>query len=304
MQKADAVNWIDAPKNSDGCVILTNAELGIPGIRMFGKGYARKAEPALVAHYHANCLEFVFIENGTYHFTVNNQSYDLSGGDMFITLPNEVHDTGTENITVNAIYWFQIDTSNPDAFFYLVKEEAQNIMYHLNNLKTRVIRPDAPKTRSLLAQVFALFSPSSQQTRNTGAFLLLFFICQLLDDTFTRIDRLTRDIWCVIHYIQDNLSLAYNLDQLAGVAGLSTSRFKQKFKTQLGMSPREYINAEKVKSAKQMLKEGKPVARIAEDLGFMSNSYFSVFFHRYVGYSPRQYRDKNRAASNRRYGKG
>jgi hypothetical protein len=64
----EAINWIDQSKQSDGCTILTTAELGIPGIRMFGKGHARKAEPALAAHYHADCLEFVYVENGTYHF--------------------------------------------------------------------------------------------------------------------------------------------------------------------------------------------------------------------------------------------
>ena len=46
----DAINWVDLPVHADGRIVLTRAELGIPGLRMFGKHHTQRAIPALQPH--------------------------------------------------------------------------------------------------------------------------------------------------------------------------------------------------------------------------------------------------------------
>ena len=79
------------------------------------------------------------------------------------------------------------------------------------------------------------------------------------------------------------------MEQLAKVANLSVSRFKQKFKSQMGLPPREYVNAERMRAAEVLLQEGLTVMEAAMELGFSSSNYFAVVFRRHMGCSPREY---------------
>jgi len=79
------------------------------------------------------------------------------------------------------------------------------------------------------------------------------------------------------------------MEQLARIANMSVSSFKQKFKSQMGLPPREYINAERIRAAGAMLQEGFSVVDTAMELGFSSSNYFAVVFRRHQGCSPREY---------------
>ena len=81
------------------------------------------------------------------------------------------------------------------------------------------------------------------------------------------------------------------MEDLAEMAFLSVSRFKQKFKAELGTSPRNFINFYKIEAAKEMLEQGHSVTETALALNFSSSNYFSSVFHRYTCRSPSQYRE-------------
>ena len=101
--------------------------------------------------------------------------------------------------------------------------------------------------------------------------------------------RITPDIGRATNYIMEHIQEELSMEELAQTALLSVSRFKQKFKLQLGISPRNFINLRKVEAAKRLLQEGHSVTQVAMDLGFSSSNYFSSVFRRYTSYSPSQY---------------
>ena len=79
------------------------------------------------------------------------------------------------------------------------------------------------------------------------------------------------------------------MEHLAQIANMSVSHFKQKFKSQMGLPPREFINAERIRAAESMLLEGFSVVDTAMELGFSSSNYFAVVFRRHLGRSPREF---------------
>lgn len=113
-------------------------------------------------------------------------------------------------------------------------------------------------------------------------------ILSLKDNMFTD----TR-IGSVIKYIKDNLTNKdITVDTLAAKACMSTSHFHKKFKNTLGISPIDYINSEKIKFAKNLIKSCKNVrmSEIAHMAGFNNTSYFNRQFKKMEMMTPQQFK--------------
>lgn len=94
-------------------------------------------------------------------------------------------------------------------------------------------------------------------------------------------------------YIQANLSQRLTLNNVAAVFGFSPNYLSQLFARQAGCTFVEYVNGEKIRAAKEMMREENvKVYEIAERLGFENAFYFSKVFKKIEGCSPREYAQK------------
>jgi AraC family transcriptional regulator len=99
--------------------------------------------------------------------------------------------------------------------------------------------------------------------------------------------RLTR----VREYIHANLEGELTIARLARVAALSQFHFARAFKTAVGKSPRQYVNAHRLERAKELLTRGdQSLLDIAISLNFSSQANFTRAFHKGTGMTPGQYR--------------
>lgn len=97
----------------------------------------------------------------------------------------------------------------------------------------------------------------------------------------------------VIKYIRENLTKKdLSVEQLAEKACMSASHFHKKFKNTLGFSPIDYINSEKIKFAKSMIKRNKKlqIAEVAYKSGFNNASYFNRQFKKMELMTPQQFK--------------
>lgn len=91
-------------------------------------------------------------------------------------------------------------------------------------------------------------------------------------------------------YIRANLDKRLSLNDVAAVFGFSPNYLSQLFAKQAECSFVEYITAEKIRAAKEMMQEGNSkIYEIAERLGFENAFYFSKVFKKVEGCSPREY---------------
>jgi AraC-like DNA-binding protein len=80
---------------------------------------------------------------------------------------------------------------------------------------------------------------------------------------------------------------SWTLDDLAGVAGMSRTRFAEHFRTRIGQTPIDYLTVWRMTVARQLLARGKPVKSVALQVGYQSAAAFSRVFSRVTGQAPR-----------------
>jgi AraC family transcriptional regulator len=91
--------------------------------------------------------------------------------------------------------------------------------------------------------------------------------------------------------IEASLGQKVRLEELARTVGLSATRFCTWFKRSTGLSPYQYVLRRKVHRAQELLlHNSRPIAELAQSLGFYDQSQFANTFRRYTGISPGEFR--------------
>ena len=96
----------------------------------------------------------------------------------------------------------------------------------------------------------------------------------------------------VIGYIDAYLDSNISLKELAQVSGINSHHhFCRLFKQSTGIAPYQYVIGQRVKKAKQLLKQKDlPLVEIALSCGFSNQTTFSRTFRKCVGTTPKNYR--------------
>lgn len=280
-----AINWKDDYSDTKYRKTLTAEYLNIPGLELFGKQIRTSATESLPLHFHEDCYEIVYITSGTPSFFVDGKTYNLSGGDVFITQPNQIHSTNSVPVTISEMYWVQVHV-DPD-FLYLNQSAICFLQEKLSHLSCPKINTDGNQIEKLFHHAFQIaLSGTHPQLVAQYLSLALYLIVDFSEKTMF---KLTPDIGRAINYILENITETLSLDELAKIALLSTSQFKQKFKKQIGVAPRQFINSQKIELAKALLEDGHSIQEITNTLNFVSSSYFTTVFKRFNSCTPSEY---------------
>jgi AraC family transcriptional regulator len=95
----------------------------------------------------------------------------------------------------------------------------------------------------------------------------------------------------VVDYVEANLHRAILLTELAEIAALSPFHFSRAFRKAIGRTPVRYVWSRRVERSKRLLRDRVlPLAAIAYDCGFSSQSHFTTVFKRETGVTPLRYR--------------
>ena len=95
----------------------------------------------------------------------------------------------------------------------------------------------------------------------------------------------------VVEYIQNNLHENITVKDLSRQAYKSEPHFFRCFKQQFGITPVDFINEQRIKTAKMMLHAAdRSITEISFSCGFNNLNYFLKMFKRHTGLTPAQYR--------------
>lgn len=81
----------------------------------------------------------------------------------------------------------------------------------------------------------------------------------------------------------------WTLEELAGRAGMSRSRFASAFHDIVGLTPGNYLAGWRVTVAQDLLRKGRPLKVVANEVGYGSPVALSRVFKAKVGRSPREW---------------
>lgn len=282
----------DVPAWRDNYKLMTREQLNIPGLHMMGHAHFKEAYEKLDTHYHTN-VEFVVVVKGRQQYVVDDKRYIVYGNEMFVSFPYEPHGNGNDIQDICEFIWFQIDTSCSDNFLGLTSPRSEYLLQQIRQYHTRMQKVNAGDV-SLLQKAFYSFHSKNISQQMLGYSYFLEFVLKNICVQKIRPQKedSTDDIENAISYIHKNLFSDVSIETIAEQCGLSPSRFKAKFKEQMGITPHYYINSLKIDSAKIYLKDDRrTITEIAYLLNFSSSNHFAAVFKKYTGCTPSEFRN-------------
>ncbi|MFJ5299113.1 AraC family transcriptional regulator [Pseudomonas sp. NPDC088368] len=100
-----------------------------------------------------------------------------------------------------------------------------------------------------------------------------------------------------LQLMHEDPARSWGLETLAKACAMSRTTFVERFRTVVGVTPITYLTQWRMRLAERTLRqEDSPIAAIAEQVGYASESAFSNAFKRLTGRSPRSYRNNAREA--------
>jgi AraC-like DNA-binding protein len=90
-------------------------------------------------------------------------------------------------------------------------------------------------------------------------------------------------------YIDERYAEGVRLNDLAAHVALSPYYLLRSFRAQVGMPPHAYLDSVRIRHAERLIAAGRPLAEVAAETGFSSQSHLTRQFKRLIGVTPGQY---------------
>ncbi|MFA7344062.1 MAG: AraC family transcriptional regulator [Terrimicrobiaceae bacterium] len=270
-------------------VVLDLRPSGIPEVPMLGRYNFTHAHSGLVGHAHPGAMEICFLAKGTQIYRVGRRDYVLRGGDVFVTFPGEEHSTGEAPQEKGILYWILfILPRKPGYFLNCPPADARKLVARLRAIPHRHFS-GSPLLQTLLDEVMSAARHKRDPLRRIalGVKLVEFLLGILACSRKNPRPGLSAGISGVLHHIDARIEDPLPVADLAELMGLSVSRFKARFKREIGIPPAEYVLRCKITAAKKLLvRPGATVTDAAFRFSFSSSQYFATVFKRYTGKNP------------------
>jgi len=93
----------------------------------------------------------------------------------------------------------------------------------------------------------------------------------------------------VRHYIEEHFAESVALNMLAQHVALSPYYLLRAFRAEVGMPPYAYLENVRIRHTQRLIRAGKPLAEVAAEVGFSSQSHMTRQFKKIIGVTPGQY---------------
>ncbi len=246
----------------------------------------------IFCHWHPY-IEIIYIEQGTVKMRLDNQTYQLSEGDICIVNPNQVHygvsESGLNCSVKYIVLSYDILGLNSNSISHKKYLESlidsrlllPSIIPHFDKRKH-----DTPiwhsECHSIIRMLLQLGSKDyeGKELAIQGALLMLLSILYqydlLIETPSTHSSAVSDRELAILHYIESHFTESIKVPFLASKFMVSEDYFYKLFKQSTGVTPVRYIQQLRISYAKQLLRTTSlSVSSIGYQVGFDSSSYFA-----------------------------
>ncbi len=245
-----------------------------------------------VQHYH-DTYEIYLQISGTRKLFLNDLSYQLGEGDLYLLNPFEIH--YTESLTTDPYERFVMNFPGDKLSCILTQQEKQMLF---TKMDSRVIHLDNAQAAAALGH-FKKADAFSGKTGFLAEKLLYSEIFQFLMelDALPAAEEeilsqsIQSEVAKAIHYVNRYYAETIDLNTLADMIHMSKYHFCRQFHAATGATFLEYLYNIRLAKVHQMLLETSlPLHDIARRTGFSSTAHLSRIFRQRYGQSPRDFR--------------
>jgi AraC family transcriptional regulator of arabinose operon len=227
--------------------------------------------------------ELIYVVKGKGNFFVENKiCYSLWGGKAILVKPGIVHSSFPKN---NGYLVYCV-------FFDYPKWKI--LPSSVKSTEILVEDPIIFETfLSIILKYFVLSFPKEYISNLFSIFLTLLKIeinkQKIIKHKITKIGWVSKKI---IDFIEENYYKPLKIKEISSYVHLSPSRIMHIFKEEVGCSINKYIIQYRINMAKHFLVSdlSMPIKEVAHLTGFRNLNYFFLQFKKYVGISPKKYR--------------
>ena len=251
-------------------------------------------------HHHHEIFELIYITEGEFLITLEDDKYHLKKGDILVMNPFEIHygewiPNGIYNeyicLTFEARRLFQFKNSN----LYKINEQFSSGDHVFENY----LPADSEAGKEVgkfINELNALLSGSNAITECRVTATLYLLLATLLEKCYVTPDEgkpSTRNIDFirqVTTYLNEHYTEPISTADISKALFMTSSRFCHAFRQNFNMSFSNYLCKFRVIRASELYKNEKiALTEISARVGFLDYNYFSKIFKKYVGQTPARY---------------
>lgn len=113
-----------------------------------------------------------------------------------------------------------------------------------------------------------------------------------IDITMPRGKLSSQQINMVTEFVWANIREELSLDEMARLVGFSPYHFTRLFRQSTGHTPHQFVLRQRIEFAKRLIRScDMPLIQVAIESGFASQSHMTQMFRRFLGITPKSYRE-------------
>lgn len=255
-------------------------------------------------------IEIHFLESGTMPYAQQNEEMELLPNYLTITRPWEVHKVGSPSIGMGKFYWviLDLDVRRPHQnwvwpdWIMLAPADIEKLTMILRHNEKILWKADK-RIRDCFQRIGKAVDNdvngnNASRIRLLINYLLILLLDLLVEDEVELNEQLTdssRSVKLFLSELDNNLSEAWTIENMAKSAGVGVTRFTYHCKQLTNLTPMRYLMIKRLKMSKDILIENEKmsVAEVAFTCGFSTSQYFSTVFKKHEKCTPIEYRQKH-----------
>ena len=235
-------------------------------------------------HSHAHAEIFVHIL-GRMELFIENNVYSHSGNEIRLYAPWELH-FGKYDFDQD-MEWYQISISND--FLKSYPDLADRIVNREKGTKNVFVSKKHENILSLLEEIFI---KSKGKLEKHYLFANVIKILCILNEPENNIQvnqGKNHALQEILEITNQNLPRIKTVEDISSLVHFSSSYIQRLFKSNLNITPHQYINMKKLSIAKDLLEKGYTINNACYDSGFSDYSNFITIFRKHFGTTPSRF---------------
>lgn len=252
----------------------------------------------LSGHYHKE-IEIVLVRSGTETMQIGGVRTTFSAGDIYIIPSNTIHcrlDFSPDAKIRSVVFSPAAVALSPEHYF---QQEFVQPLIEDRLLMPSVLKPEHPAYAAVLEQIkqigkHRIYKDGFKLGRFSAIMnicIALMPYCQVVQGEAPITDPGNEQVKLCMRYIHNHYYLKVTLEDIARHCHLHPNYLCALFKNYTGQTVFEYLTRYRIEAATQLLKkEDLPVSKVAELVGFHSESLFYQKFKAITGTTPKAYK--------------
>lgn len=278
----------------------------LPGIRSVGVWSANREQQWTLGEHCNEGLEATYCMRGTLEIAVEGKRQHLAANQLLLTAPWRPHEIGIPTVTSSMVVWFILDLdvrrpnqtwSWPDWVLLSHGERARIAEVAQHSDRAVWSAPELAAAFEGIQHIIETGDATNDDTLmriqlNHALLQIARLLATTAAPSIVRRDRTTETVGLFLNRLDEHLSFAWKIDEMAQQCGVSRGVFIQKCRDITNCTPHVYLLQRRLQQAAKMLRENHDfsLTDIAILCGFSSSAHFSSTFRKEFGQSPSQFR--------------